>query len=272
MKKILSVFFLLLVFTVLYPFQYNFMNNEKVIKFTETLLKNEGIAQTNIDLWEKMVNLYNQNIDFYNATKTGWKESGAKTEFFDHALDKFDYGRLYVNCRMSLYILIKDVIQVETYTRENETRDHIINEIARMKEYIQLSPMQEAAYKSLFNPIGIPKDKLTDKSFDTALETYQAFWKKEGLRFPENPNLQIIQVVVVRPEYQLAFCDHAALAVIKKDRLYLIEKSNPFSPYLITEHSGYEEMGLYLTLTFKDFKGSGIMILANDRIVWNTVF
>ena len=268
MKIIITFLFLLLITSPGFAFRYCFLNNDKVVQFAVDLMKNEGIPGANIDVWLHQVKEYNNKIEFYNSAKAGWKKSGDEDEFNKSSLIKGNF----LNCRVGFFILAKDLIQVKDFTRIPQTKDNLDDEIVRMQKMITLSELDIKAFKSLFSPVDFPAQPFTMKSFDTAVKLYQAWWKKDGLKFPENKSLKIFQVVIVDPSQKTCYSDHAALIIEKSGKVYLIEKSGPFTPYVISEHSSYQELCdyVYSTIYFfaAKFKTLGIMMLANDEIVW----
>ncbi len=267
MKRIAVLVFVIALPLQVFAYRYNFLNNPEVLDFTVGMLTGEGIAEDNLAVWRGLVDTFNRRVTFYHSTASGWVTTVDPSLVAIHS----PYGDYYANCRMSLFTLVHDLVGVDKYLRAPQTAGHIGRELDSLTNYLELSDREMLAYKSLFNPIDIPVMNLDESIFTNVLQLYKTWWSKEGLRFPQNPNLEIMQAVVIVPEGKHAFDDHVGLIVKSGGKIYLLEKISPAEPFCISEFADYEEMGNHIWETFRKWSNAGIMILANDRAVWTHI-
>ncbi len=264
---LMAAILLLMPFARVSAFQYNFLNNSEVLDFTSSLLRREGINVTNIDSWLALVRQYNDRVRFFSASGSGWRECDNPDELDSSSL----IGSRNVNCRISVFSLLRDEISVDNDVRCSIEERHFDGEIERMNAMLPepLTHSEEETYGVLFDPVKLPSDMPPGDAFDETLDVYRTYWEKEGLRFPDNPDLKVMQVIVIDPAGGVAYSDHTGLIVDRGSKLYLIEKISPVSPFAVSVFTNYGSMGEYLCEDFDSRSGNDVMILANDDMVWN---
>lgn len=249
----------------LHAFEYSFMNTPATLNFAVDLLRSEGIAEANITVWTNEVVNYNRHVQFYS--RTGNLRTTRPEDLYDNSLCPF----VFVNCHVGLFLLVRDLIEVDRFARPASVGGGIRNEIDAIKRDFGMTNAEEKAYKSLLNPVTLPICEPNDALFDTVAGLYRTWWQKEGLSFPENPHLKIAQVVLINAGGKFAFTDHVGLIIDNDRGIYFVEKMSPFNPFVLSKFDNLDELYEYLYAGFTDWNTGGVMILANDEIVWKRV-
>lgn len=252
-----------------HAFRYNYLNSEYVLNFTLNLLVDEGIPMGDIRAWKDKVERYNERIEMYDRSGSGWRASNNAEDFSEES--RVENG--VVNCRMSLFILVRSLIMVTNEIVPEATSDNIKSEIERMNGLLPepMTAVEEAAYESLFDPLRFEPRTLEPGVASDVLKQYLARWREAGLQFPSNCNLKIVQAIVIEPESGIAFCDHAGLMIMSGERVYFIEKISFLSPFVVTAFDSEPEFVDYFYSTYENLKNKGVIILVNNNAVRNNL-
>lgn len=257
-------------------FDFNYLNNNKVVSNTKTLLLNNNIPKENINLWLDYVKKYNlKSKSFIQKTCDGWININLnrynKINFAENLNGWTEEDdSLDLNCRISAFMLMKDMISSESFTKKHDPT--IEKEIQRISTVFKdnFTDKNATTFRSLFTPIELDiYDFKKPNVYDETLKTLKDIWKKENLIF-KNSTPSLIQAVLIEPNDTkvLATPGHAGLLVEDSNILYFIEKKNPCFPYQVSRFQNYNDLNQYILTQFKDIKNCKLMILQNDELIF----
>lgn len=257
-------------------FNFNHLNNNQIVDQTKLLLLDNKVPKDNINLWLECVKKYNLKNDKYiQNTSDGWCKLNL-TNYnkidFNETLNECteEYDSFDLNCRISSFILLKDMISSDYFLRKY---DHSIEkEIIQMKNIFdgKLTNEEITTFRSLFSPITFDIDSLKDVNiYDESLKNLKNYWKKEHLIFKSN-NPSLIQVVLIESKNNnvSVVVGHTGLLIESNNDIYFIEKKNPCFPYQVSKFKDYNDLNKYIITQFKDAENYNLMILQNDNIIF----
>lgn len=257
-------------------FNFNHLNNNQIVDQTKVLLLDNKVPKDNINLWLECVKKYNLKNDKYiQNTSDGWCKLNL-TNYnkidFNETLNECteEYDSFDLNCRISSFILLKDMISSDYFLRKY---DHSIEkEIIQMKNIFdgKLTNEEITTFRSLFSPITFDIDSLKDVNiYDESLKNLKNYWKKEHLIFKSN-NPSLIQVVLIESKNNnvSVVVGHTGLLIESNNDIYFIEKKNPCFPYQVSKFKDYNDLNKYIITQFKDAENYNLMILQNDNIIF----
>lgn len=257
-------------------FDFNYLNNNKVVSNTKTLLINNNIPKQNINLWLNYVNKYNlKSKSFIQNTCDGWINISLNRYNkinFDENLNGWteEDDSLDLNCRISAFMLMKDMISSESFTKKHDpTIEKEIQKIGTIFED-NFTDKNAITFRSLFTPVEFDIYDFKDSNvYDETLKALKNHWKKENLIFKNN-SPTLIQAILIEPDDNkvLATPGHAGLLIEDSDSLYFIEKKNPCFPYQVSRFQNYTDLNQYIFTQFKDLKNCKLMILQNDELIF----
>ncbi|MCR1877186.1 DUF4300 family protein [Paraclostridium bifermentans] len=257
-------------------FNFNHLNNNQIVDQTKVLLLDNKVPKDNINLWLECVKKYNLKNDKYiQNTSDGWCKLNL-TNYnkidFNETLNECteEYDSFDLNCRISSFILLKDMISSDYFLRKY---DHSIEkEIIQMKNIFdgKITNEEITTFRSLFSPITFDIDSLKDVNiYDESLKNLKNYWKKEHLIFKSN-NPSLIQVVLIESKNNnvSVVVGHTGLLIESNNDVYFIEKKNPCFPYQVSKFKDYNDLNKYIITQFKDTENYNLMILQNDNIIF----
>lgn len=213
-------------------FNFNHLNNNQIVDQTKLLLLDNKVPKDNINLWLECVKKYNLKNDKYiQNTSDGWCKLNL-TNYnkidFNETLNECteEYDSFDLNCRISSFILLKDMISSDYFLRKY---DHSIEkEIIQMKNIFdgKITNEEITTFRSLFSPITFDIDSLKDVNiYDESLKNLKNYWKKEHLIFKSN-NPSLIQVVLIESKNNnvSVVVGHTGLLIESNNDIYFIEK------------------------------------------------
>lgn len=257
-------------------FNFNHLNNNQIVDQTKVLLLDNKVPKDNINLWLECVKKYNLKNDKYiQNTSDGWCKLNL-TNYnkidFNETLNECteEYDSFDLNCRISSFILLKDMISSDYFLRKY---DHSIEkEIIQMKNIFdgKITNEEITTFRGLFSPITFDIDSLKDVNiYDESLKNLKNYWKKEHLIFKSN-NPSLIQVVLIESKNNnvSVVVGHTGLLIESNNDIYFIEKKNPCFPYQVSKFKDYNDLNKYIITQFKDAENYNLMILQNDNIIF----
>lgn len=258
-------------------FDFNYLNNDKVVNNSNTLLLNNDIPERNVDLWMKYVKRYNtENKAFIKDTSNGWKTiylNKYNRINFNSILDKWyeEKDSFDLNCRQSSFILIKDMVSGECVIEERDS--DIEQEINKLKSISdeKITNKDSRTYIYLFTHIKLKIGNSKDIDvYDETLSALKDYWNKGNLKFKDGKKSKLIQVVLIEPNASdiKATIAHTGLSIKDGDMIYFIEKKNPCFPYQISRFKNYDDLNRYIITQFKSSKDYKLMILENNNVIY----
>lgn len=257
-------------------FNFNHLNNNQVVDQTKVLLLDNKVPKDNINLWLECVKKYNfKNNKYIQNTSNGWCKLNL-TNYnkidFNETLNECteEYDSFDLNCRISSFILLKDMISSDYFLRKHD--NSIEKEIIQMNNILdeKLTNKEITTFRSLFSPITFDIDSLKDVNiYDESLKNLKNYWKKEHLIFKSN-NPSLIQVVLIESKNNnvSVVVGHTGLLIESNNDIYFIEKKNPCFPYQVSKFKDYNDLNKYIITQFKDAENYNLMILQNDNIIF----
>ncbi len=264
------VLLLLLVSTTSFAMEINYLNNPEVLDQTYSLLKEKGMNPESLNTWKDQITAYKQRMDAINSTLSGWVSVDIKQ---DHTDNSIIYSQNNINCRMNTFILCKDLISLDDLKRKNKNQGYLDREINSLNHFFEqpLTEKEREKYKSLFYSINLP---MTDSYKDAVMRTqeyYRLWWKKEGLTFPADPEIKIMQILIIDPVIKIAWMDHTGLIIQKEGYFYLIENQGWQAPFMASRFKNIDELGQYCAHYYEKW-AKNMAIMLNDEIVYSEEF
>ncbi|CEN81181.1 DUF4300 family protein [Paraclostridium sordellii] len=261
-------------------FDFNYLNNNEIINYTETLLLDNKVPKENINLWLEYVKKYNsKNKHVRKSTANGWTSIrlGSYNEIdFTNNLNNWsdeEENFLDLNCRVSTFLLLRNMVSSEYCSKGQDS--YTEKEISKIKNIYNenFSNEDSTTYRSLFAPIEFNIDKSKDIDiYSETLKKLNQYWEKENLVFKSN-NPSLIQVVFIEPNSSRikATIGHVGVLIKDYNKIYFIEKKNPFFPYQVSRFKEIKDLNYYILTSYQknsDSKNCKLMILQNDNPIF----
>ena len=216
--------------------EYKYIFNNLVTKDdVKNKMKSSGISQKNIDRFFKQVDFFNANVDNSLLIEKDYKKANEIPEYDIYTMqdDLFDNYPEFagINCRITTFGLVSDMIKVENEDKINLSAVEIDNSSFKNPPVPTLKSDEINKFNKFYSAI---KTSNTG-DFKVHLEKIKDFWKENGISFPDSDKYSIISVYVfssLDENDNELFVGHTGLLFPLKDgRIMLVEKLAFTSPY-----------------------------------------
>jgi membrane associated protein len=218
-----------------YKYIFNNLVTDKSKDDVKNKMKSSGISQKNIDRFFKQVDFFNANVDNSLLIEKDYKKANEIPEYDIYTMqdDLFDNYPEFagINCRITTFGLVSDMIKVENEDKINLSAVEIDNSSFKNPPVPTLKSDEINKFNKFYSAI---KTSNTG-DFKVHLEKIKDFWKENGISFPDSDKYSIISVYVfssLDENDNELFVGHTGLLFPLKDgRIMLVEKLAFTSPY-----------------------------------------
>ena len=218
-----------------YKYIFNNLVTDKSKDDVKNKMKSSGISQKNIDRFFKQVDFFNAYVDNSLLIEKDYKKANEIPEYDIYTMqdDLFDNYPEFagINCRITTFGLVSDMIKVENEDKINLSAVEIDNSSFKNPPVPTLKSDEINKFNKFYSAI---KTSNTG-DFKVHLEKIKDFWKENGISFPDSDKYYIISVYVfssLDENDNEIFVGHTGLLFPLKDgRIMLVEKLAFTSPY-----------------------------------------
>jgi membrane associated protein len=218
-----------------YKYIFNNLVTDKSKDDVKNKMKSSGISQKNIDRFFKQVDFFNANVDNSLLIEKDYKKANEIPEYDIYTMqdDLFDNYPEFagINCRITTFGLVSDMIKVENEDKINLSAVEIDNSSFKNPPVPTLKSDEINKFNKFYSAI---KTNNTG-DFKVHLEKIKDFWKENGISFPDSDKYSIISVYVfssLDENDNELFVGHTGLLFPLNDgRIMLVEKLAFTSPY-----------------------------------------
>ncbi len=169
------------------------------------------------------------------------------------------------NCRLTSYLLMKNLIQTNGKQADNDTVLVFDMEAVDSCRQFALSEEERNNYVSLFSRVPLNGADTMEKH----IELIQNTWKDRDIKI-EGDGISLITVYLHMPFDDVRFVGHTGVLVETDDGLLFIEKYGPQLPFQATRFHDRNELKEYL-LNRADLYGDETelapIVMENDRVI-----
>ncbi|AMD94852.1 DUF4300 family protein [Leptotrichia sp. oral taxon 847] len=254
---------------------YSNMADKDVQKQIRESLENSKVNSSNIDLFFKSVNYYNETTENKGLIKKGFINSKNINPTYDEAAiqqiwDKKNKNFPGFNCRITAFTLMKDYIKMEKPAVNAGEMLFMDLESLKNTPFELFSQNEKEKFVNLFSEI---PTKAT-KDVKVHVENVKYIWKKRGIKFDKNSKISMISVFFHfndDPKENILFIGHVGILVPQKDgKLLFIEKLAFQQPYQVLKFNNRLELNDYLMNKYDTAWGQPVakpFIMENDELL-----
>lgn len=156
-------------------------------------------------------------------------------------------GREYsdVLCRIAAFHLMKQNISVSEFIDEQDWArgedQWLCSDWEAISGFslVDFSEEETARYFTLYDPVSVEEDRSAEELYEAII----AEWARRGVTFGESS----VSLITIWTQYgEQTAAAHAAVLIDNGGELWLIEKTNPQSPYQASRFSSVEQVGQYM--------------------------
>lgn len=233
------------------------------------ILESHGVSKNQTNTLISWVDDFNSRTESKVLT-TGFKPMKKGVVDYSKVMveeKESENGYLYpeVNCRLTSYLLMKNMISTNTKKIKDDTILMFDLETINKVEQFELSRREREDYISLFNWIPLDGAK-TLKEHEDAIKNA---WADREIKINAD-GISLVNVYLHSQFDNVRFVGHTGVLVEGKDNLLFVEKYSPLAPFQATKFSDREELKQYL-LNRNDLYGEKTelepIIMENDKIL-----
>lgn len=249
------------------PIVYSNLVDSSAQKEVADLLAHHGITKEQTDTLISWADDFNTRVTsaplpegFLPLKETG-PEYGGLILKNKEAEDGFLYPE--ANCRLTSYLLMKNLIQTNGTHADNDTV--LMFDVEAIDTYAPFSLREEEReqFLSLFS--WVPLDNAD--TLDAHIERIQNTWKERAINV-EGKGISLITVYLHLPFDNVRFVGHTGVLLDTEEGLLFVEKYGPQLPFQATKFHSRDELKRYL-LSRADFYGDKTelppIVLENDQ-------
>lgn len=227
---------------------YSNINSPEIKQEILWLLQEAGIKEEHIEEFLGDISRYNTDIENTTLTSEWYTTVDGLEVTYDeetivNLVDEKNFPFIGLNCRLTSYKLLEDLIIIETPDVE-EAQNLSIDQYAidNAGEWF-LSQQQQKEFTTLF--ASIPTENTKD--IQVHLKNIQNYWREKGISFIENDKISFVSVFFHNTLDDDLFIGHAGILLPYWDnKLAFIEKLSFQLPYQINIFEDRVELNDYL--------------------------
>lgn len=230
-------------------------------------LEEHGVTKEQTDTLVSWANDFNSRVTS-DALPEGFqtmKENGVDYQKLIIQNKEAEDGWIYpeANCRLTSYLLMKNLIQTNGKYADNDTFLMFDVEAIDTYEPFQLSEEERSQFMSLFS--WVPVDGADTVEAHT--ERIQKAWKDRDVKIG-GEGISLITVYLHSPFDEVRFVGHTGVLLENEEGLLFVEKYGPQFPFQATKFNDRSELKQYL-LNRQDLYGDETelapIVLENDQ-------
>ena len=254
---------------------YSNLADKKVQNEVQEILKNSGVNPSNINLFFKSVNYYNEATQNKGLIKEGFVNSENINPTYDEVAiqqiwDKNNKNFPGFNCRITAFTFMKDYVKVEKPVVKTGEMLFMDMESLKNVPFELFSQNEKDRFVNLFSEI---PTKAT-KDVNIHVENVKNVWKERGVTFDKNSKISMISVFFHfndEPEENILFIGHVGVLVPENNgKLIFIEKLAFQQPYQVLKFNNRTELNDYLMNKYDTAWGQQTakpFIMENDELL-----
>ena len=233
------------------------------------ILESHGITKEQIDTFISWVNDFNSRV-----TSSALPEGFSPMEN-----NRVNYSSVIIeskeaedenifpeaNCRLTSYLLMKNMIQTNAKQVDNDTFLMFDIEAIDMYEQFYLSEKEKANFVSLFNWIPVNGTDTLEEHIDKI----QKAWEDRAINI-DGEGVSLINVYLHSTFEEVRFVGHTGVLFETDGELLFVEKYGPLSPFQATKFHDRNELKSYL-LNRDDVYGDETelepIVMENNKII-----
>lgn len=230
-------------------------------------LESHGVSKNQTDTLISWANDFNARVTT-RALPDGFvpmKDEGADYQGLIIRNKEAEDGYVYpeANCRLTSFLLSKDMITTNGKTPEDDT--FLIFDVEAIDTYepFKLSHADREKFISLFGWVPLNGADTLDQH----VQRIQEAWKEREIQI-QGEGISLVTVYLHSPFDDVRFVGHTGVLLEMKDGLMFVEKYGPQYPFQATRFENREELKQYL-LGRKDLYGDETelepIVMENDR-------
>ncbi|MEG2291004.1 MAG: DUF4300 family protein [Clostridium sp.] len=273
MKKVLKVLgAILLVLAIIFglwflkfkmtSLTYSNMSDEKTLDYVSKELLDSGVPKENVDIFKKQVEDTNKVLGDFHSFKDGFTDIKGTIVNYDEVLSFDLFGKALipfdVNCRVSAWNLMKDIIEVKPYTGDLE-QFHFEEGIITTYENTGFTQDDAGNFFGLFEPV--PSKLL--RTPGGHIKEVQKEWNKRGVKF-EDSNRKLISCFAYDPIDKDLKAQHVGMMIERENDILFVEKPMPNLPFQASIFKNKDELENHLKQRFI-VRFLPIILMENDK-------
>ena len=170
-------------------------------------------------------------------------------DYVDYSGLLFDYKELpdgtffsEANCRLTAYLLMKDLIQTNGAAEEGDTYLMFDIEAIDTQEEYQLSREKREDFITLYNNVSIEGTNTLDEHVEKIKEA----WTARKIEIDRTSGISLIEVYLHSTFDDVRFVGHTGVLVENENGLLFVEKYGPEAPFQATRFHNRSELKKYL--------------------------
>ena len=254
---------------------YSNLADKTVQEEVQKNLENAGVNPSNINLFFKSVNYYNEATQNKGLIKEGFVNSENINPTYDEVAiqqiwDKKNKNFPGFNCRITAFTFMKDYVKVEKPVVKTGEMLFMDMESLKNVPFELFSQNEKDRFVNLFSEI---PTKAT-KDVNIHVENVKNVWKERGVTFDKNSKISMISVFFHfndEPEENILFVGHVGVLIPESNgKLMFIEKLAFQQPYQVLKFNNRTELNDYLMNKYDTAWGQQTakpFIMENDELL-----
>ena len=227
---------------------YSNMSDKKTLEYVSKELLDSGVPKENVDIFKNQVEDTNKVLGNFHSFKDGFTDIKGTIVNYDEVLAFDTFGKALipfdVNCRVSAWNLMKDIIEVKPYTGNLE-QFHFEDGIINYYENTGFTKEDAGNFFGLFEPV-------SSKILRTSgghIKEIQKEWNKRGVKF-EDSNRKLISCFAYDLADNTLKAQHVGVMIERENDILFVEKPMPTLPFQASIFKNKSELENHLKQRF----------------------
>ena len=232
---------------------YSNLTDDASRKEVTDILRDCGISKEQTDTLLAWVDDFNKRVK--TPLSDGFqKMAGLEVDYskivYDPKGTEEDSFLSEANCRLTSFLLMRDLIQTKGIKDKSDTYLMFDVEAIETADQFQSHREKIANYYSLFNWISVKNLKTVEQH----AEAIQKAWKDRGIQIDNSKGISLINVYMHSIFEDVRIVGHTGVLFDLGDKLLFVEKYGPEAPFMAIWFHNREELQKYV-LVRKDLYG-----------------
>lgn len=252
---------------------YSNLVDEPTQAHINNLLLNAGIPSHTITTFTEQVNDFNKKVVYSSAFQEGYSAiNQLEVDYSDlqlkDGLSTNENTPLDLNCRLTTFLLMKDLIHLGTL--QTEANNYLMYDMLQFDENpdIQSLVPYKDEFITLFNPVDISPTA----SQEEQAQNVEKDLSQREIHFEHANKIAMINVYLHDPIENRRFVGHSGIMLFTDKGITFLEKIGAYQPYQVSQFASEEELITYL-LNRSDFVGDGTekppLITKNNKVIYS---
>jgi hypothetical protein len=248
---------------------YSNLTDDASRKEVIDILQERGISKEQTDTLLAWVDDFNKRVD--TPLSNGFlKMTGSEVDYSEIVFSskETEDGSFLpeANCRLTSFLLMRDLIQTDGKKDESDTYLMFDVEAIETAEQFQSHKEKIANYYSLFNWISVKNLKTVEQH----TKAIQKAWKDRGIQIDSSKGISLVNVYMHTIFEDVRIVGHTGVLFDLGDKLLFVEKYGPEAPFMAIWFHNRTELQKYV-LARKDLYGDkeevAPIVMENDQLM-----